>query len=147
MKTTLDRFDRVNVLVNNAGGMSVRKRPERCTSAEWHSLIDTNLTSAFDCCQAAAFPVIKRGGASQMISPTSLLFSAALGPITSRARSFRSTAAIPRNFETGRRLTFASHLTAKAHECTARSAAGMKLTDDALSPECYVDGSWGRRCV
>jgi 2-deoxy-D-gluconate 3-dehydrogenase len=48
MKTTLDRFDRVNVLINNAGGMSVRKRPERRTSAEWHSLIDTNLTSAFD---------------------------------------------------------------------------------------------------
>ena len=46
VKTTLERFGRVNVLVNNAGGMSVRKRPEEYTSAEWHSLIDTNLTSA-----------------------------------------------------------------------------------------------------
>ena len=72
VKTTLEKFGRVNVLVNNAGGMSVRKRPEEYTSAEWHSLIDTNLTNAFHCCQAA-FPEMKRQGGGKIINIGSLV--------------------------------------------------------------------------
>ncbi len=47
--------------MNNAG-TSIRKRPEAFTEAEWHSVMDTNLTSAFLCAQAAFAPMRAAGG-------------------------------------------------------------------------------------
>ena len=55
------RFGRVDILVNNAG-TSIRKRPEAFTEAEWHHVMDTNLTSAFLCAQAAFAPMQATGG-------------------------------------------------------------------------------------
>ena len=52
-------FGRLDILVNNAG-TSVRKMPELLTDDEWHHVLDTNLTSAFVCSQAA-YPVMKAG--------------------------------------------------------------------------------------
>jgi 2-deoxy-D-gluconate 3-dehydrogenase len=43
---------KLNILVNNAG-INVRKPPDALSAAEWHSVIDTNLTSAFVCSHAA----------------------------------------------------------------------------------------------
>jgi len=61
-----DRFDRVDILVNNAG-TSIRKPPETYTAAEWHVVLDTNLTGAFLCSQAA-HPVMKRSGGGKIIN-------------------------------------------------------------------------------
>jgi 2-dehydro-3-deoxy-D-gluconate 5-dehydrogenase len=61
-----DRFDRVDILVNNAG-TSIRKPPETYTAAEWHAVLDTNLTGAFLCSQAA-HPVMKRSGGGKIIN-------------------------------------------------------------------------------
>ena len=55
------RFGRLDILVNNAG-TSVRKRPEAYTEAEWHHVMDTNLTSAFLCAQAVFRPMQAAGG-------------------------------------------------------------------------------------
>ena len=55
------RFGRLDILVNNAGA-SIRKRPEDYTEAEWHSVLDTNLTGAFLCAQAAFAPMRDAGG-------------------------------------------------------------------------------------
>ncbi len=55
------RFGRLDILVNNAG-TSIRKRPETFTEAEWHQVMDTNLTSAFLCAQAAFAPMQAAGG-------------------------------------------------------------------------------------
>src|ERR1700704_1060774 len=41
----------VDILVANAG-TNIRKAPETYSLAEWHRLVDTNLTSVFACCQA-----------------------------------------------------------------------------------------------
>ena len=41
----------IDILVNNAG-TNIRKRPEDLAEAEWHQVIDTNLTSAFLCSKA-----------------------------------------------------------------------------------------------
>jgi 2-dehydro-3-deoxy-D-gluconate 5-dehydrogenase len=58
---TVRQFGRLDILVNNAG-TSIRKRPEAFTEAEWHSVMDTNLTSAFLCAQAAFTPMKQAGG-------------------------------------------------------------------------------------
>ena len=55
-------FGRVDILVNNAG-TSIRKKPQDYTEEEWHHVIDTNLTSAFLCSQAAYRAMKKVGRA------------------------------------------------------------------------------------
>jgi len=58
---TLARFGRLDILVNNAG-TSVRKPPESYTAAEWHAVLDTNLTGALFCSQAAHAAMKQAGG-------------------------------------------------------------------------------------
>ena len=60
-------FGRLDILVNNAG-MSIRKQPEEYTLAEWHTVLDSNLTSALLCSQAA-YPALKRSGAGFICPP------------------------------------------------------------------------------
>jgi 2-deoxy-D-gluconate 3-dehydrogenase len=66
IEETERRFGRLDVLVNNAG-TSIRKPPEEYTAAEWHAVIDTNLTGAFLCSQAA-HSVMKRSGGGKIIN-------------------------------------------------------------------------------
>lgn len=58
------RFDRegiaVDILINNAG-IQLRKPMIELSKAEWHKVIDTNLTSAFICGREAAKRMIPRG--------------------------------------------------------------------------------------
>ena len=42
----VEAFGRIDIVVNNAG-TNVRKPPEELALAEWHHVMDTNLTSAF----------------------------------------------------------------------------------------------------
>jgi 2-deoxy-D-gluconate 3-dehydrogenase len=72
-----ERFGRLDILVNNAG-TSIRKPPETYTAAEWHAVLDTNLTGAFLCSQAA-HAAMKRGGGGKIINIGSMfsLFGAA----------------------------------------------------------------------
>jgi len=79
MQAAADRFGRLDILVNNAG-MSIRKRPETYTLAEWMQVLQTNLTSAFVCC-LAAYPHMKAAGGGKIISIGSMysLFGAPLG--------------------------------------------------------------------
>ena len=53
-------FGRLDILVNNAG-TNVRARPEALAEADWHKVIDTNLTSMHLMCQAA-YPLLKVQG-------------------------------------------------------------------------------------
>ncbi len=51
----------LDILVANAG-TNVRRKPQDYTAAEWHQVVDANLTSMFICCQAAYPEMLKRGG-------------------------------------------------------------------------------------
>lgn len=68
---TLARFGRLDILVNNAG-TSIRKMPQDFTEAEWHHVLDTNLTGAFLCSQAA-YPAMKAVGGGKMINIGSMM--------------------------------------------------------------------------
>jgi 2-dehydro-3-deoxy-D-gluconate 5-dehydrogenase len=61
VQQTVARFGRLDILVNNAG-MSIRKPPQDYAVAEWQAVLDTNLTGAFACAQAAYPPMKQRGG-------------------------------------------------------------------------------------
>jgi 2-dehydro-3-deoxy-D-gluconate 5-dehydrogenase len=58
---TVARLGRLDILVNNAG-INVRKQPQEYSLEEWHRVMDTNLTSAFTCSQAAYPEMVKAGG-------------------------------------------------------------------------------------
>ena len=66
----VERFGRLDILINGAG-IALRKAPEAYTSEEWHRVLDSNLTSAFICSQAA-YPHMKAGGGGKIISIGSL---------------------------------------------------------------------------
>lgn len=65
------KHGRVDILVNNAG-TSVRKAPQDLSEAEWHHVMDTNLTSAFFCSQAA-YPEMLKAGGGKMINIGSMM--------------------------------------------------------------------------
>lgn len=59
VRDTLDRFERLDVLVNNAGVVRDQLLL-RMKTDDWHAVLATNLTAAFVCTQAALRPMLKQ---------------------------------------------------------------------------------------
>lgn len=61
---TISHFKKVDILVNNAGTALVRAivspDGEKMTEAEWHEVMDANLTSIFLCCRAVGPHMFKQ---------------------------------------------------------------------------------------
>ena len=70
VKGVVSTLGGIDILVNNAG-TTIRKRPEDLTEAEWHQVIDTNLTSAF-LCSKACYPIMKSAGAGKILNNGSM---------------------------------------------------------------------------
>ena len=77
------RHGALHILVNNAG-TSIRKAPQDLSLAEWQTVMDTNLTSAF-LCSRAAHAQLRQAGGGKVINIGSMLslfgapFAAAYG--------------------------------------------------------------------
>jgi 2-dehydro-3-deoxy-D-gluconate 5-dehydrogenase len=78
---TLDELGGLDILIVNAG-TNVRKRPEDYTLEEWRMLVDTNLTSAFTCCQAV-YPHMAAAGGGKIVTIGSMtsIFGFDMGPV------------------------------------------------------------------
>lgn len=70
-KKVTERFGPVHILINNAG-INVRKNVTEFTLAEWTSVMDTNLTSAFLLCRSFV-PHMKGQGYGRIINMTSIM--------------------------------------------------------------------------
>ena len=78
-------FGRLDILVNNAG-INIRKPVQDLSLAEWHQVMDSNLTSAF-LCSRAAYPHLKaRGGKVINIGSMTSIFGASFAPAYSASK-------------------------------------------------------------
>ena len=92
---TVAKFGRLDILINNAG-IAIRKNPEDYTEEEWHRVMDTNMTSAFLCSQAAYPAMVQAGGGkiinigsvmSQMAAPHAAPYATSKGAIVQFTRA------------------------------------------------------------
>ncbi len=65
---SMDLF--VDILINNAG-ISYTGLLQDMTDTEWHTILDTNLSSVFYCCRAV-IPMMLRNGAGKIINISSI---------------------------------------------------------------------------
>jgi 3-oxoacyl-[acyl-carrier protein] reductase len=86
--------DRIDVLVNNAGGLVARKKLDEMDEAFWDQVLDVNLKSVFLVCQAA-LPYLSEGSAIVNLSSLAardggaggaLAYSAAKGAVLTLTR-------------------------------------------------------------
>ena len=66
----LDRFGRIDVLVNNAGLMGTLRPLERITSAEWMKVMEVNTLGPFLCAKAVV-PSMRERGAGRIVNMAS----------------------------------------------------------------------------
>lgn len=80
IEATMKAFGRLDILINNAG-INIRNPAQTLSPDDWHSVIDTNLTSAFLCAQAA-YPAMKKAGGGKIINIGSMMsiFGAGFAP-------------------------------------------------------------------
>ncbi len=71
VEATVQRFGRLDILVNNAG-TNIRHAPQEYTLEEWHTVIETNLSAIFYCCQAA-YPALLSAGKGKIINIGSMM--------------------------------------------------------------------------
>jgi NAD(P)-dependent dehydrogenase (short-subunit alcohol dehydrogenase family) len=90
IKMTLEAFGRVDILINNAGGLfNAPNSIEATTIDDWNKVISANLTGTFFCCKAV-LPVMKKNGSGKIVNVSSQsgrTFNVLTGPAYSSAKA------------------------------------------------------------
>ena len=79
-QATLEKLGRIDILVNNAG-INIRKPPQDLPIADWHKVIDSNLTSVL-ICSKAVHATMKAAGGGKIINIGSMtsIFGVSFAP-------------------------------------------------------------------
>lgn len=72
IKTTLDTYGQIDILVNNAG-TTRDKLLMMMKEEDWDVVLETNLKSVFNCCKAAARPMVRRKAGGRIINISSVV--------------------------------------------------------------------------
>ena len=116
------RWQRVDVLVNNAGGFPKIKATEDIDDDEWEQILRFNLSSTF-LCSKAVLPIMKRQRSGRIINMSSVVARGA--PVTVTSHYAASKAAI---------LGFTRHL--------AREVGADGITVNAVAPGTVATERW-----
>jgi NAD(P)-dependent dehydrogenase (short-subunit alcohol dehydrogenase family) len=68
--TTLSQYDRLDILINNAG-TTLFKTIDDTTEEDWDRIVDTNLKGVFLCCKTA-IPAMRRSGGGSIVNIASV---------------------------------------------------------------------------
>jgi len=71
VEKTLERFERIDILINNAGGSTHGRTIEQITQKDWEQTFQTNLQSVFFLCQAVV-PAMRENGYGRIVNVSSL---------------------------------------------------------------------------
>lgn len=72
IKAALDNFGKIDILINNAG-ITRDNIVARMKVEEWQSVLDINLTGAFNCIKAAMRPLLKQKSGGRIINISSVV--------------------------------------------------------------------------
>lgn len=72
IRAALDKFGKVDILVNNAG-ITRDNIVARMKQEEWQSVLDTNLSGAFNCAKAVMRPLLKQKSGGRIINLSSVI--------------------------------------------------------------------------
>ena len=72
VKTAIDTYGHVDIVVNNAGTTRDKLLP-MMKEDDWDVVLDTNLKSVFNCCKAAARPMLRRKQGGRIINISSVV--------------------------------------------------------------------------
>lgn len=143
-RSVSERFDRLNVLFNNAGGGAPPKPLEDLTVEEWRRVVDVNLSGAFFCTQQAfrimkaqepmGGRIINNGSISAHVPrPWSAPYTASKHAVTGLTRS-TSLDGRPYNIVCSQ-IDIGNALT----EMAARMGDGVPQADGSIRPEPTMD--------
>ena len=121
MDAAVRRWQRVDVLVNNAGGFPKIKATEDIDDEEWEQILRFNLSSTF-LCSKAVLPIMKRQRSGRIINMSSVVARGA--PVTVTSHYAASKAAILGFTRHLAREVGASAMQQAMHHAQAVSAAG-----------------------
>ncbi len=72
VKTAIDTYGHIDIVVNNAGTTRDKLLP-MMKEDDWDVVLDTNLKSVFNCCKAAARPMLRRKQGGRIINISSVV--------------------------------------------------------------------------
>jgi NAD(P)-dependent dehydrogenase (short-subunit alcohol dehydrogenase family) len=76
VKATLDKYGRIDILINNAGVSGTTANMNDITNDEWHTVLSTNLTAPFMLCKKI-IPIMEKQGAGTIVNVASMASTAA----------------------------------------------------------------------